>query len=121
MKRWLNLRSAVSMFSSPSAPIEISHDDFVARQSDGSIAIVDVREPHEFVAGHIPGAINQPLSSFDPDELPAGKPIVLVCQAGARSAKALHQAVAAGVVDIAHYAPGTGGWRARGGAVVAGS
>jgi rhodanese-related sulfurtransferase len=113
--------AAVPMLSSPSQPIEIAHDDFVAGQSDGSIAIVDVREPHEFAAGHIPGAINQPLSSFEPDELPSGKPIVLVCQVGGRSAKALQQARAAGVGNISHYAPGTGGWRARGGVVVAGS
>jgi rhodanese-related sulfurtransferase len=102
------------------SPSEIAHDDFVAGQRDESIAIVDVREPHEFVAGHIPGAINQPLSSFDPGDLPNGKPIVLVCQAGARSAKALQQAKAAGAENISHYLPGTGGWRARGGVVVAG-
>jgi rhodanese-related sulfurtransferase len=50
--------------------------------------------------------------------LPSGKPIVLVCQAGGRSAKALQQALGAGRKDICHYAPGTGGWRSRGGAVV---
>ena len=99
---------------------EIDHDEFVAQQRTGGSAIVDVREPHEFVAGHIPGAINQPLSQFDPAELPKGKPIVLVCQAGARSAKALHTAVAAGVENIRHYKPGTGGWRARGEPVVDG-
>jgi rhodanese-related sulfurtransferase len=98
-------------------PAEIDHDAFVAFQGEGVGAIVDVREPHEYAAGHIPGAINLPLSSFDPDELPSDKPIVLVCQAGGRSAKALQRARADGVEDIRHYAPGTGGWRARGGPI----
>ena len=56
---------------------------------------------------------------FRPRQLPSGKPIVLVCLAGGRSAKALQQALAAGDKDICHYAPGTGGWKNRGGAVVA--
>jgi rhodanese-related sulfurtransferase len=101
-------------------PAEIDHDAFAALQRDGQAAIVDVREPHEYLSGHIPGAINLPLSRFDPAELPSDKPIVLVCQAGARSAKALQRARAEGVQDIRHYAPGTGGWRARGGPVVSG-
>jgi rhodanese-related sulfurtransferase len=95
--------------------MEIDHDQFVALQREGAAAIVDVREPHEFASGHIPGAVNLPLSGFDPSELPTGKPVVLVCQAGARSLKALQRARAEGVEDIRHYAPGTGGWRARGG------
>ena len=33
---------------------------------DGSMLIIDVREPHEYAAGHIPGAVSHPLSSFDP-------------------------------------------------------
>ena len=45
--------------------------------------------------------------------------LCLVCLAGGRSVKALQQAVAAGRKDICHYAPGTGGWRNRGSAVVA--
>jgi rhodanese-related sulfurtransferase len=81
----------------------------------GSCAVVDVREPHEFAIGRIPGASNLPLSSFDPDELPKGKPIVLVCQAGGRSARALRVAMDAGVTDIRHYPGGTGAWRAHGG------
>ena len=43
--------------------------------------VVDVREPHEFVAGHIPNALNMPMSGFDPRELPQGKPVVLICPA----------------------------------------
>ena len=95
----------------------MSHEDLQSALDADACALVDVREPHEYAAGHIPGATNAPLSSFDPADLPKGKPIVLVCQAGARSAKALQTALAAGVEDIRHYAPGTGGWRARGGEI----
>jgi rhodanese-related sulfurtransferase len=95
----------------------VTHEELQSALESDACALVDVREPHEYEAGHIPGAINQPMSRFDPAELPTGKPIVLVCQAGARSAKALNAALVAGVKDVRHYAPGTGGWRARGGAV----
>ncbi len=94
----------------------IAHDDFCRVVADKSCAIVDVREPHEYGAGHVPGAKNMPLSSFDPANLPKGE-VVLICQAGGRSAKALAKAQEAGRTDIRHYAPGTGGWRASGGAV----
>jgi len=95
----------------------VTHDELRAALDAGTIALVDVREPHEYAAGHLPTATNLPLSRFDPAELPEGKPIVLVCQAGGRSAKAMCAAVAAGVKDIRHYPGGTGGWRALGEAV----
>jgi rhodanese-related sulfurtransferase len=89
----------------------VTHEELRGALRNGSIALVDVRETNEFVAGRIPGAINLPLSTFDPAQLPKGKPIVLVCQAGGRSAKALRAAVSAGVKDVRHYPGGTGGWR----------
>ena len=58
-----------------------------------------------------------PLSRFSPAALPTGKPVVLICQAGGRSAKALQQALDAGRRDICHYLPGTGGWKNSGGAL----
>ena len=83
----------------------------------GDVTVVDVREPHEFATGHIPDAVNLPMSRFDPAELPAGKPIVLICQSGRRSRNALDQARAAGRDDVKHYPGGMSQWRMHGGDV----
>ena len=96
----------------------IEHAEMAQVVASGDCCIIDVRDPHEYAAGHIPGAINHPLSRFTPETLPKEKPVVLVCQAGARSAKALQQALREGHKHIRHYAPGTGGWKAKGGKVV---
>ncbi len=94
----------------------ISIEEFMRAQADGSaIAIIDVREPDEFAAGHIAGALNVPLSRFDPAALPKGKPIVLHCRSGGRSLKALQMARASGVTDIVHFPGGAVGWQAAGG------
>ncbi len=91
----------------------IEHDELVQALSNKNCIVVDVREPHEFKSGH--GALNQPLSTFDPARLSQGKPVVLICQAGGRSARALQHAPAAGRQDVRHYPGGMSGWRARGG------
>lgn len=96
----------------------IAHEEFNRAVKDASCVIVDVREPDEYNAGHVPGARNLPLSRFEPSELPQGKPTVIICQAGGRSAKALTKAIQAGCKDVRHYAPGTGGWRSCGGEIV---
>jgi rhodanese-related sulfurtransferase len=81
----------------------ISFADLAREAAAGSVTVVDVREPHEFNSGHVPDAINLPLSRFDAGKLPAGKPVVLICLAGGRSAQALGKALAAGVTDVCHY------------------
>ncbi len=98
-------------------PDLVDFDDFEEAVDAGAWTVVDVREPHEFAVGHIPNALNLPLSSFDPQELPRGKPVVLLCQAGGRSRNALMRARAAGRDDVKHYAGGMNGWRSKGGAV----
>lgn len=96
----------------------IDHDALERAVAGKTSCIVDVREPDEYAAGHIPGAINRPLSRFSPTaDLPGDKPVVIVCLAGGRSAKALRQALDAGHTDVRHYAPGTGGWVKSGGAL----
>jgi len=98
-------------------PTMIDHAEFAEKVAKGELAVVDVREPHEYAAGRVPGAINMPLSAFHPAHLPADKPVALICAAGSRSASALAKAHGAGRTDVVHYAPGTNGWRIRGGAI----
>ena len=50
--------------------------------------LVDVREPEEYAAGHIPGAVNVPLSRIARADLPGDRPLFLYCLRGSRSARA---------------------------------
>lgn len=83
---------------------------------DGRALVVDVREPDEFAAGHIPGAVNMPLSGFRASQLPdpGDKTLVLNCAAGRRSAMALDKCSAAQAEIDTHLGGGFGAWRAAG-------
>lgn len=80
----------------------------------GKALVVDVRESNEFAEGHIPGAVNLPLSRFSPDQLPehAGRKLVLNCLGGKRSGQALELCgLAQSAVDT-HLAGGFNAWAA---------
>ena len=53
-----------------------------------SALLIDVREPGEYASGHIPGAVNVPLSTIDRADLPTDRPLFLYCLRGSRSARA---------------------------------
>jgi rhodanese-related sulfurtransferase len=57
------------------------------RLGDGTSLLVDVREPGEYAAGHIPGAQNLPLSSLRArhGELPRDRPLAIYCGVGQRA------------------------------------
>ncbi|NWG52434.1 MAG: rhodanese-like domain-containing protein [Hydrogenophilaceae bacterium] len=82
----------------------------------GEITLIDVREPAEFAAERIHGALLFPLSTFDPAMLPQDprKPIVFHCGSGKRSATALARCAAAGVSARGHMDGGLGAWKAAG-------
>lgn len=84
--------------------------------AEGSIVLVDVREPHEFDQVRIAGSMSMPLSAFDPAALPreAGRPIVFSCVAGVRSLRAILAARAAGLDVDSHYAGGMKDWLSSG-------
>ena len=82
----------------------------------GEALVVDVREVNEFADGHIPGAVNMPLSTFQASKLPKaeGKTVILNCLGGKRSGMALDKcSVAQEVVDT-HLAGGFGAWASAG-------
>ena len=85
---------------------------------DGA-AIVDVREPHEYEAGHVPGATLIPVNSVYArrEELPKDKDVIFVCAVGQRSALACEMAAAAGLTRLFNLEGGTDGWVAAGEAV----
>nr|MDW8626638.1 rhodanese-like domain-containing protein [Streptococcus suis] len=73
------------MFSnSDSLPIT---DVEQAIQSSNAI-LLDVREVDEFASGHIPQAINQPLSQLDQFKGDKTKNYLAICQSGMRSQRA---------------------------------
>lgn len=89
---------------------EVSIDELESAIAQGAY-VVDVREDHEFEAGHVPGAKHIPLSTV-PDclsELPQGKQIWLICQGGVRSMKAADFLLEQGF-DVVSVAGGTGAW-----------
>ncbi len=63
------------------------------------VALIDVREPHEYQSGHIPHATLIPVNSVFArrEELPKDKKIIFVCEVGQRSALASEMAAAAGL------------------------
>jgi rhodanese-related sulfurtransferase len=99
-------------------PDEVSREELATALKADAWRLVDVREIHEFEAGHVPGSVNMPLSSFEPKALPTDKPLVLICRSGVRSANALSHARAAGVAEIRHYRGGVIGWANGGGELV---
>jgi rhodanese-related sulfurtransferase len=83
---------------------------------DGTILLVDVREPNEIERERIPGAVVVPLSTFDPADLPdpEGKRLVFSCRTGRRSVTASQAAQAAGLPYDAHMAGGIVAWKEAG-------
>lgn len=102
------------MAAAPKFVENVTIEDLKTGLADGSITLIDVREPNEYGAGHIPGAVLNPLQKFDIKALPepqAGKRIVLACQAGGRSLTALSLVQSSGREDIkAHYPGGFSTW-----------
>ena len=86
-----------AMLTSNPAVDEISLGELESR--DPGAILLDVREPEEYAAGHVPGAVNLPQADLADrlDELPRDRPMLLICQGGYRSLRAAQFLTADGV------------------------
>ncbi len=84
-------------------------------EGDDPPRLIDVRTAGEFSRGHVPGAVNIPLSNIERriDELDGERPVWLICRSGNRSHIAA-TALAARGVEAINVAGGTLAWRRAG-------
>lgn len=83
--------------------------------NDGAV-VVDVREPSEYSAGHLPNAKHIPVGDIDKraGELPTNKPLLVVCASGQRAGKAASLLRKAGRDQVFCLEGGLGAWRQAG-------
>lgn len=94
---------------------EISVADVQTQMTnDQDVIVLDVREDHEWAAGHINGADHLPLSflveGHRPDTLPKDASIILYCQKGVRSMQALQILRTQGYANLQSMAGGFEAW-----------
>ena len=82
------------------------------RIAQGGVDVIDVREPHEWVDGHVPGSRLVPLASFrqNPKATLVRDGVIFVCAAGMRSETAARVAAQSGLKEVYNLTGGTRGW-----------
>ena len=94
---------------------EISPMMAVAQMNNAELTVIDVREPSDYIKGHIENAISKPLGSLE-DQLPSldkykKKPILVVCQNGSRSVSASKTFTKAGFENVSLLTGGMQAWQ----------
>jgi rhodanese-related sulfurtransferase len=95
---------------------DLPADEVARGLAEGTMLLVDVREPNETAVERYPEAIYLPMSQFDAAAIPdpQGRLVVFACQSGQRSVTASLMAQAAGFPYGAHLAGGIKAWKAMG-------
>jgi rhodanese-related sulfurtransferase len=106
-----------NLFSKPYRTVSAAQ---AAALADGGAVLLDVREPHEWQAGHAPRARHIPLSQIPrrAAELPDSRAVVTVCRSGVRSARAAAMLSRDGR-EVSNLAGGMRAWARAGLPVVA--
>ncbi len=96
----------------PTVSVTDAHARLDGADASSGPLLVDVREPHEIGAVRAAGVVVMPLSTFmlRYDALPMDRPLLMICESGARSAQAAAFLLARGWPDVANVAGGTHAW-----------
>ena len=105
---WPVLQGATAVGIAPNAAVQLINRE--------KAVVVDVSQPEEFAQGHIVGSKNIPLADLEA-KLPGlvknkALPVVLVCQTGARSGRAVATAKKLGYEQAQSLAGGLKAWKA---------
>jgi phage shock protein E len=103
-------------------PAEVDVTTAANLVKDGAF-LLDVREPDEWVAGHVDGATLIPLGQLATrvDEVPRDRQVVVMCRSGNRSAQGRDILLQAGFPSVTSMAGGINEWTAEGKKVVTGN
>jgi len=96
--------------------IDVAEAERRLREDPERPLLIDVREEHEFVDVRAPGAVLLPMSTFAArvGELPADRPLMMVCHLGGRSSAAAGFLIRSGRSDVFNVTGGMDAWE-RGG------
>lgn len=93
----------------------LSQEAYLALPKSGEQApfVLDVRTPEEYVAGHVPGAVNIPHDQVAARlaEVPKDKDVVMYCRSGRRTAMAAEVLAAHGYSRLQHLEGDMAGWQ----------
>jgi hydroxyacylglutathione hydrolase len=86
------------------------------RIAQREVTVLDVRNRTEYEAGHLPGSLHIPVGHLTARlaEIPRDKPIIVQCQAGARSAIATSVLQRLGVTNATDLLGGFAAWEQGG-------
>ena len=101
---------------SPIPTIDVHEAERRLREDPAGPLLIDVREANEFVEVRAPGAVLVPTSTFMTrvGELPAGRPLLVVCHVGGRSAAVVGYLARSGRIDVVNVAGGMDAWQRAG-------
>ena len=96
-------------------PAEVSTAEALALREAGAF-VLDVRQPEEWNAVHIPGATLIPLGELSSrlSEVPTDRQVLVVCRSGNRSAQGRDILLGAGFPSVTSMAGGMNEWAAAG-------
>lgn len=93
----------------------VSPGEAVTLMNNDSTVVLDIREPHEFSAGHISNALHIPLGKLDERafelESSRNNPILVVCQVGTRSGAACKKLLKQGFPRLHELKGGMQAWQ----------
>lgn len=105
--RWKQFFTPVQSMDSDTAK------NYLDQKPPGSVTLLDVRQPAEYAAGHIPGAKLIPLPDIKDrmDELDPDKPTVVYCAIGGRSRVAAQMLAGANFREVINLSGGFKAWQ----------